>query len=247
MPPDDTSTPATPSVVAALPPRWVRPVLLVAAWVLGLVAVVDVTGAISLDHPMAVFHRRELPAFFFILLPTLLLHTLFCARRGAERGYAAETGMLPGLLLFGVLMFISGSVGRFVPHAPGLGLLLLAAFATTRTDPPAPPGTRLIWAGLAVVFGAWCVYVDSGAWGGVGALALYAGWSAWRGVGNRLPVTPARRVTGVLLLTGLMGVTAIMRAGLDFVIVPLSVAAGLSLLELYAPAPDCRAGGPPAA
>ena len=247
MPPDDAPVPAAPTP-PKLPPRWVRPVLLVAAWAMLLAAVADVTGFAFPDHPANVFHGAGLPALFYVLVPVLLLYALFGARRGIERGYAAETGMLPGLLLFGVLMFIVGAVTESVPHTQGLGLLLLAAFAAARVDPPAPPGIRLVWAGLAGVFGAWCVHRDLGGLGGVGALALYAGWSARRGAENGLPVAPARRLIGMLLFVALMGVpAAVVREDMGFVTVPLSVAAGLILLDVCSPALDCRAGAPPAA
>ncbi len=240
MPPDDAPAPAAPPPVTALPPRWLRPLLLAAAWALGLVATAQVTGNFS--------HADQLPALFFILVPVLLLHALFDARRGAERGYGSETGILPGLLLFGALMFTGGSVARFVPHASILGSLLLAAFVTIRVDPPVTPGARWAWMPVAAASVGWCAHAEPGTWGGVIALALYAGWSARRGAKNGPSIpSPARPMIGALLLVALMDIPAAVRTGAEFVTVPLSVAAGLIVLDRCSPAPACRAGAPPAA
>ena len=221
--------------------------LLVAAWGMLFVAVELVAGYISPVFPTRVFREDKLAALMCALTPVLLLFALFGARRGVERGYAAETGILPGLLLFGVLMFVGGSISRFAPHAPGLGLLLLAAFATARADPPAPRGARLVWVGLAGIFGAWCVRVEPGVSGSVSALILYVGWSACRGTGNNPLVPTARRLIGMLLFVALMGLLNAVQTGVEFMIVPLSMAVGLILLDACSPAPACRAGGPPAA
>ncbi len=239
MPPEDAPAPAV-LPVAALSPRWVRPVLLVAAWALLLAAVAGVTGNFS--------HGDQLPALFCILVPVFLLLALFDARRGIERGYAVETGILPGLLLFGVLMFAGGSVARFVPHASVLGSLLLAAFVTIRVDLPVTSRARLAWMPVAAVSVGWCAHAEPGTWGGVLALALYAGWSALRGTKDDPSIPPpARPMIGALLLVALMDVPAAVRSGAEFVIVPLAVAAGLVALDLCAPAPVCKAGAPPAA
>ena len=147
-------------------------------------------------------------AHLYLLLPVMLLCALFCARLGVERGQALETGTLPGLLLFAVLMFAAGFVkvlppawplfvlsapdtgffveGRlhgFSPFlhvgAPTFGLLFMACFAVTRADPPARGGFGWTLAGGAL--GALCVYGETGALGSIGALALYTWWSAgWR-------------------------------------------------------------------
>ena len=124
-------------------------------------------------------------AHLYLLVPVALLLTLFAARLGVARGQALEMGVLPGLLAFGVLMFVVSSVDyvsrRVHVDAPTYGLLLLACFAALRAEPPAPVRAGWTWTLLAGALGALSVCCKMNALGSVGALGLYVWWSAgWR-------------------------------------------------------------------
>ena len=121
-------------------------------------------------------------AHLYLLVPVALLLALFCARLGVERGQALEMGVLPGLLVFGGLMFVAGSVDyvtrRVHVDAPTFGLLLLACFAALRAEPPAPTRAGMVWTLAAGALGALSVCCKVNALGSVGAVGLYVWWSA---------------------------------------------------------------------
>lgn len=124
----------------------------------------------------------------YILGPVALLCGLFCRRLGAARGRALEIGVVPALLLFGVLMFVEGSVEYVSRHihvdAPTFGLLLLACFAALRADPPTLSRAGLRWTLAAGVLGALSVCCKANALGSLAALGFYILWSAgWRRAG----------------------------------------------------------------
>ena len=214
---------AAPPFAAA--PRWRLPLFLLVALVLLLsslaVSTVRYTHVWEDPYSVATNHFSffddsrvanalgMIIAHLYILVPVILLHALFCARLGVERGRALETGILPGLVLFGGLMFASGFVqhlpltrltlarsvgiasferevvpGFFTHHehvpASPLGWMLLACFAALRAAPPAPARVGLGWTLAAGAFGMWSLCGEADALGGIVALSLYVGWSAGR-------------------------------------------------------------------
>ncbi len=135
--------------------------------------------------PVAAVLAGTILAHLYVLVPVGLLCALFCARLGIERGRALESGTLPALLVFGVLVFLVAPLDSVTRHvhvdAPTFGLILLACFAALRADPPtlARPGDG--WTLAAGVFAAMSVCCKMNALGSVAALGLYVGWSAgWR-------------------------------------------------------------------
>ena len=121
----------------------------------------------------------------YILGPVALLCALFRARLAAERGRPPETGVLTALLLFGVLMFVEGSVEYVSRHihvdAPTFGLLLLACYAVLRAEtlerPAAGPDWPLLGAGA---LGGLSLCCKANVLGSIGALGLYVWWSGGR-------------------------------------------------------------------
>lgn len=98
---------------------------------------------------MDAVYRQDFLPLFHLLIPGTLLCSLFCARRGVERGRKLLGGSLPSVLFFCGWLFAVGWFGGLGPcfscESPVFGLLLLSAFAVLRADPPAPAGTGFGW------------------------------------------------------------------------------------------------------
>jgi hypothetical protein len=121
----------------------------------------------------------------FLLGPVALLCALFRARLGDPRRKAVEVAVFEGVLLFGALTYVVGSLAYIARSihvdAPTYGLLLLACFAAQRAEPSVPQEAGKRWTLAAGALAALCFCCKMNALGSVGALGLYVWWSGgWR-------------------------------------------------------------------
>ena len=139
---------------------------------------IDPASAVALDA----IHRQILFDLLYLVIPTALLCSLFCARLGVERGQALRGGPLPSVVFFCMGLFVAGWTGSLAPRlfadAPVFGMFLLAAFAVLRADPPASVGVGVGWMLAAGILGVLCMGDRMDAVSSVGGLGLYLWWSA---------------------------------------------------------------------